>query len=419
MSYYAESVKKGKKIMKFLEFVKKRLHYQPQEALFLNKWAEMFYKYAERNKRDSTSHETIEHYLNSLADKKEPWQINQAETAIQFYIQYTKKIKTNSVEKINDWTQAYEEFSRISRIKHLSSSTIKSYRVWIRNFIIFCNTISPDELSSDNVRDYLVFLAIKQKVSSSTQNQVFSALLFLYRNILNMPLEGIADSHRAKQSHFLPVVLSKEEIKTIFSHLNGENKLMASIIYGGGLRLNECITLRIKDIDFERGVININASKGDKSRATILSESLISDIKKHIENTKKYYLKDCQQNILGVMLPKALSRKYPNASKEWRWFWLFPAKSVSVDKEENCIRRFHVSPSTFQKAFKQALDKSCITKAASVHTLRHSFATHLLESSYDIRTIQELLGHANLDTTMIYTHVASKNKLGVKSPLDN
>lgn len=402
--------------MKFLEFAKERFHYSNDDAFHLDKWAESYLKYVSGT-NNSVSQNSMEDYLELLSKTKAAWQIEQAETAVQLYILFSKE-KNKKQYEIYDWTRASDEFKRISKIKHLSVSTIKTYRGWIRNFIIFCNYILPAELNQYHFKDYMSYLAINKKVSSSTQNQAFSALLFLYRNVLNIPLKGLEDNMRAKKSQYLPVVLSKDEIKSIFSFLFGEHKLMASIIYGGGLRLNECITLRIKDIDFERGVININASKGDKSRATILPESITRDLKNHMENIEEYYKKDRAEDIPGVILPKALSRKYPNASKEWRWFWLFPAKQLSVDKEENCIRRYHVSPSTVQKAFKHALDKSGITKAASVHTLRHSFATHLLESSYDIRTIQELLGHSNLDTTMIYTHVASKNKLGVKSPID-
>ncbi len=404
--------------MEFLEFLISRFHYPEKKAFYLNKWAESYINHIGKIQKELSSKNAMDDFLRHLSKTKETWQIEQAETAIQLFVQYSNEKNKKIPIKINEWELASEEFKRISKIKHLSSSTVKSYRGWIKQFIEFCNQIQPDKLTPNYVKDYLSYLALNKKVSSSTQNQAFSALLFLYRNILNIPLEGLEDTLRAKKSQYLPVVLSKAEIKTIFSHLHDEHLLMSSLIYGGGLRLNECITLRIKDIDFKRGVININASKGDKSRATILPESVVPNLKKHIETIEKYYKKDRNDNISGVALPKALSRKYPNASTEWRWFWLFPAKSLSIDKEENCIRRYHVSPSTLQKVFKQALDKSGITKAASVHTLRHSFATHLLENSYDIRTIQELLGHANLDTTMIYTHVASKNKLGVKSPID-
>lgn len=403
--------------MNFLEFLKIRFHYPGKEAFYLNKWAENYVKFIAGKTNDNEENKT-ENYLNYLSKTKEAWQIEQAKTAIQLYNRYSNCKNDNSKLLLNDWKLASEEFKRMSKIKHLSASTVKSYRGWIKQFIEFCEQITPDKLTPNYVKDYLTYLAVNKKVSSSTQNQAFSALLFLYRNVLNIPFEGMEDALRAKKSQYLPVVLTKDEIKIILSFLNCEHKLMASLIYGGGLRLNECITLRIKDIDFERGVINVNASKGDKSRATILPESVIPELKNHIDSIEKYYKKDRSENISGVMLPKALSRKYPNASTEWRWFWLFPAKNLSIDKEENCIRRYHVSPSTLQKTFKQALDKSGITKAASVHTLRHSFATHLLESAYDIRTIQELLGHANLDTTMIYTHVASKNKLGVRSPID-
>lgn len=208
------------------------------------------------------------------------------------------------------------------------------------------------------------------------------------------------------------------EVHAIFDELSGTHRLMAMLIYGCGLRLSECLNMRIKDIDLEQSIVIVRAGKGDKDRRTILPESIKDDLIRHISNVRALYEQDRKEDINGVYLPGALERKYLNAGKEWRWFWLFPSKSLSVDPCEYTVRRHHMHPASLQKAFKTAVAKADITKQASVHTLRHSFATHLLEKGYDIRTIQELLGHRNLQTTMIYTHVASKNILGVKSPLD-
>ncbi|RMG04646.1 MAG: integron integrase, partial [Nitrospirae bacterium] len=216
----------------------------------------------------------------------------------------------------------------------------------------------------------------------------------------------------------LPVVLSKKEIQSIFDNLKGTHRLMAMLIYGCGLRLQECLNLRIKDIDLEKNLVIVRAGKGDKDRRTILPDTLKDALLQHISEIRRLYDEDRARGLPGVYLPGALERKYPNAGKEWAWFWLFPSKSLSVDPRTNTVRRHHIHAGTLQKAFKEAVRKAEIEKSASVHTLRHSFATHLLEDGYDIRTVQELLGHKSLNTTMIYTHVAKRNILGVKSPLD-
>lgn len=223
---------------------------------------------------------------------------------------------------------------------------------------------------------------------------------------------------RAIYKRRLPVVLTIKEVHSIFDKLSGINRLMAMLIYGCGLRLQECLSLRIKDVDIEQGILMVRAGKGDKDRSTILPELLKDDLIRHIAETRSLYDSDRKRDMNGVYLPGALEKKYPNAGKEWGWFWLFPSKSIFVDPRTYIVRRHHVHPASLQKAFKAASAKAGITKQASVHTLRHSFATHLLENGYDIRTIQELLGHRNLQTTMIYTHVAKKNVLGVRSPLD-
>ncbi|MBI5746322.1 MAG: integron integrase, partial [Nitrospirae bacterium] len=222
----------------------------------------------------------------------------------------------------------------------------------------------------------------------------------------------------ARQRRRLPVVLSIKEITSIFEYMAGTQQLMAMLIYGCGLRLQECLSLRIKDIDLEQNIVIVRSGKGDKDRRTMLPESLKDNLIHHLSEVRAMYDEDRAKDLNGVYLPNALERKYPNAGKEWAWFWLFPSKSLSVDPRSHTVRRHHMHPASLQKAFKTAAGKAGIAKQASVHTLRHSFATHLLEKGYDIRTIQELLGHSNLQTTMIYTHVATKNILGVRSPLD-
>jgi len=270
----------------------------------------------------------------------------------------------------------------------------------------------------NDLQDFLSHLAVEKNVSASTQNQALNALVFLYRNVLGKNTENELSAVRASTRRRLPIVLTPQEIERIFECLDGVPRLMAMLIYGCGLRLQECLRLRIKDVDLEQNMVIVRSGKGDKDRRTVLPESLKDEITRHSAAVKSVYEKDRKENISGVWLPDALERKYPNAGKEWAWFWLFPAKSLSIDPYTSLVRRHHVHPASLQKTFYDALRKAGIAKQASVHTLRHSFATHLLENGYDIRTIQELLGHTNLQTTMIYTHVASKNILGVKSPLD-
>ncbi len=301
---------------------------------------------------------------------------------------------------------------------HKSLQTEKTYQRWLVDFITYTET-SADLISADDLKRYLTYLAVKRKVAQATQKQAFNALLFFYRHILHIRIENLDGTIMSKQSSRLPLVLTRNEVKRVLYQLKDPYLLMAELIYGSGIRLNECLNLRIKDLDFERGSLLILSGKGNKDRLTLMPEKIKTRISKHLNCVKSLYEADRQNNISGVMLPDALCRKYPNASTTWSWFWVFPSHKLSIDPYSNTVRRFHIYPSTLQKAFKTAVSSSGITKNASIHTLRHSFATSLIEAGYDIRTIQELLGHSDLSTTMIYTHVANKNKLGVKSPFDS
>jgi len=289
---------------------------------------------------------------------------------------------------------------------------------WVRRFYRFVNGKPPNSLNDENVKDFLTHLAVERKVSATTQNQAFSALLFLYRHILDKPLENIGESIRAKRSKRLPVVLTQNEVAQLLSELSGVNLLMAQIIYGGGLRLKECLQLRVKDVDLERKTVIVRSGKGDKDRETVLPSSIKSDLKKHLENIKALYDKDRNSNQPGVSLPGALEKKLPNAGKEWPWFWVFPSYKLSSEPDTGLIRRHHIYPGVLQRNIRKAAIKAKIYKRVTVHTLRHCFATHLVEQGCDIRTIQDLLGHRHLETTMVYTHVAQTNRLGIVSPLD-
>ncbi|MCK4639797.1 MAG: integron integrase [Candidatus Marinimicrobia bacterium] len=307
----------------------------------------------------------------------------------------------------------------ILRLKQRSLDTEKVYVYWLRMFYRFLDGSSPFTLDDTHVKDFLTYLAVERHVASSTQNQAFNAILFLYRHVLDKEIGNIRDVVRSNKKRRLPVVLTKEEVFRLFKYLLGIYLLMAQIIYGGGMRLKECVKLRIKDIDFERNSIMIKFGKGGKDRETLLPEIVKSDLKQHIEKIKELFEHDRKNDTPSVELPNALERKYPNAGKEWGWQWVFPSKSLSVDPRTKIIRRHHIHVTSIQRQMRHAVRKAGITKRVTTHTLRHSFATHLLEDGYDIRTIQDSLGHSNLRTTMIYTHVAQKNKLGVKSPLDS
>ena len=276
-----------------------------------------------------------------------------------------------------------------------------------------------DDLTSEDIRDFLSHLALRKRVSSSTQNQAFNALLFLFRNVLNKETGNLDTTVRAKRGPKLPVVLSVDEIKAVFQHLSGQGLLMGQLLYGAGLRLMELARLRVKDIDFDMNTIYVRSGKGDKDRSTVLPAAVKEQLREHLERVKALHEQDLAAGHGAVYLPDALDRKYPNAPKEWAWQYVFPSSAFSVDPLSGIVRRHHVSDTTIQTAIKNAVRKAGIPKHASVHTLRHSFATHLLMSGVNIREVQELLGHKNIETTMIYTHVIRDMSNVPRSPLDS
>jgi len=281
----------------------------------------------------------------------------------------------------------------------------------------------PKEMGEEEIREFLTHLAIDKKVSPKTQNQALNSIIYLYKYVLKIDL-GEINLLRPRRSKHLPTVLSKQEVQQILSLLRGETKLMAKVIYGSGLRISECLNLRIKDIDFERSQINVRDSKGNKDRVTMLPQSLQSPLKEHIEGIKMLYKVDRKNDVEGVFMPYALARKYPASGKSWAWQWVFPSRKLSKDPRTGIIRRHHRHHrhhrhgSSLRKSIKAATANAGIHKQVTPHTLRHSFATHLLENNYDIRTVQELLGHKSVKTTMIYTHVLNKGPAAVTSPLD-
>jgi len=304
------------------------------------------------------------------------------------------------------------------RLKHYSYSTEKTYVHWARRYILFHNKRHPAEMGAVEIETFLTHLAKEDNVSASTQNQALNALLFLYRSVLKIDLAIPIHALRAKRSEHLPTVLSKEETAQVLSGVQGLHQLMAKLLYGSGLRLMECLRLRVKDIDFEQFQIIIREGKGEKDRATMLPASLVQPLKHQIDFVRKIHERDLAQGYGSVELPFALARKYPNADKEFAWQYIFPSDRLSADPRNGITRRHHVDPSGLQRAVKAAAYLARIPKPVSPHTFRHCFATHLLEAGYDIRTVQELLGHKDVKTTMIYTHVLNRGPKSVRSPLD-
>ena len=298
----------------------------------------------------------------------------------------------------------------------MSAKTEKAYVHWIRQFILFHEKRHPRDMAGEEVTGFLTHLAVRRKVSASTQNQALSALLFLYRNVLDQDL-GTLDAVRAKRPRRVPVVLTRAEVRQVLEHLQGTARLVALLLYGSGLRLNECLRLRVKDLDFQYGQVIVHDGKGRKSRLSMLPQKLKTPLLRHLESVHKTHRRDLAAGYGRASLPYALSRKYPNAPAEWLWQYAFPA-SQRFRQEDGEEVRHHLHPTAIQRAVRQAVRRSGVTKRATCHTFRHSFATHLLEDGYDIRTVQELLGHRSVKTTMIYTHVLNKGGMGVRSPAD-
>jgi len=303
------------------------------------------------------------------------------------------------------------------RLKHCSIRTEEAYVNWVKRYIYFHGVRHPAEMGAAEVEAFLTHLAVKENVAASTQNQALSALLFLYRQVLHQGL-GPVDALRAKRPKRLPTVLTKEETLRLIACLSGTHQLMAKLIYGSGIRLMECLRLRVKDLEFERRAIIVRDGKGAQDRVTVLPDSLIPLLQEHLQRVKALHQQDLARGFGSVYLPDALARKYPNADKEWSWQYVFPASSLSPDPRSGVVRRHHLHESSLQKAIKEAARLAGIAKPVGPHTLRHCFATHLLEAHYDIRTVQELLGHKDVKTTMVYTHVLNRGGLAVRSPLD-
>lgn len=304
------------------------------------------------------------------------------------------------------------------RLKHYSLRTEQTYVDWIKRYILFHGKHHPRDMGASEVEAFLTHLAVARNVAASTQNQAKSALLFLYKEVLEIDLPWLNNVERAKAPKRLPVVLTRDEVQAVLSRLDGTHWLIASLLYGSGLRIMEGVRLRVKDVELSRREILVRDGKGFKDRVTMLPESLVNPLKAHLQRVKALHDQDLAGGYGAVYLPYALEKKYPNAAREWAWQYVFPSAKLAVDPRTGEMRRHHLQDQAVQRAVKQAVRDSGVSKPATPHTLRHSFATHLLQGGYDIRTVQELLGHSDVSTTMIYTHVLNRGGRGVTSPLD-
>ena len=304
------------------------------------------------------------------------------------------------------------------RVRHYSLRTEQSYLQWIRRFILFHGKRHPVDMGKAEVSAFLTYLATERMLAASTQNQALAAILFLYRHVLHEDLPWLTDVVRAKRPERLPFVIGRDDVKKVLTMTKGVNRLITQLIYGTGVRVLEALRLRIHDLDFEYRQITVGSGKGNKDRVTVLPDVLSEDLQQHLLHVQGLHAADLAAGYSEMYLPFALARKYPNAAREWEWQYVFPSSKRSFDARDGVVRRHHVSDSAIQRAMREAGYKAGLKKRLTPHTLRHCFATHLLEDGYDIRTVQELLGHRDVKTTMIYTHVMKKGARGVKSPLD-
>lgn len=414
----------------------------PAHAQFFVRWAKAFLNHLPDKPLEKRTREDIESFLNNLSSRPDikDWQISQARYALRLlYEQFLPNFRPTAEadpalsepkESFRDEVVPGEVERRHSaslqavtteiRGRHYSYRTEQTYLDWVRRFIAFHGYRDPRDLEvTPAVKAYLDYLAIEREVSASTQNQALNALVFLYREALKQPFGELDEIVHAKRPQRMPVVLTREEVNAVLARMEGVPGLMAGLLYGSGLRLMECVRLRIKDVDFAQRQIMVRNGKGQKDRVTMLAERYLQPLQDHLAQVKVLHEQDLAQGNGAVYLWPGLERKYPNASKEWRWQYVFPAKSLSVDPRSGKVRRHHINENLLHRAVKQAVEQAGITKTVSCHTFRHSFATHLLQSGSDIRTVQELLGHADVATTMIYTHVLNRPGLSVRSPADD
>jgi integron integrase len=422
----------------------------PDRSGFYVRWAKEFVNFLPEKRLKDRSGKDIEAFLASLGERKgiTKWQVKQAEHALKILYEvflprysparssrldpprkqlagkadpkgegFRDRVIPGEVER--RYSSLLEATKTEIRTRHYSYRTEMAYVDWVRRFVAFHDYADPRRLDTASaVRVYLDYLAVVREVAASTQNQALNALVFFYGRVLRAPLGEIDEFVRAKRPQRLPEVMTREEVEALLSGMDGVPGLMAGLMYGSGLRLMECVRLRVKDLDFSKHQILVRNGKGQKDRVTMLPDRFAGALKDHMVRVKALYEAHAAKGTASVYIWPALARKYPNACREWIWQYVFPAKSLSVDPRSGEVRRHHINETMVQKAVKEAATLAGINKKVSCHTLRHSFATHLLEAHYDIRTVQELLGHSDVATTMIYTQVLNRPGLSVKSPAD-
>lgn len=386
-------------------------------------WVERFLRFR-RRRPGEVWQDSLEAFLADLSDGQlEGWQLRHAAEAVTLYFgQYRKQGDTpaspsgHSAAGPASAQDGLDRMQRLMQLRHYAVRTEKTYLGWARRFLLHLET-TGQQASPDSVQAFLSHLATTRDVASATQNQAFNALLFLCRHVLSIDLGDMGSAVRARRGPKLPVVLSVDEVRAVLAEASGTSRLVLELIYGGGLRVGEAVTLRVKDIDFDAGSVTVRAGKGDSDRTTLMAARVVEPLQQHLSRVREIHARDLAAGAGEAELPSALARKYPGAGRQWPWQFVFPTASLQADAA-GCIRRWHIATATVQKAMKLAVQRAGVSKMASVHTLRHSFATHLLLRGIDIRQIQELLGHKNVDTTMIYTHVMRALAPGLKSPLD-
>jgi integron integrase len=408
-------------------------------------WCRQFEKFLQGAPLAETTSEQVAAFLENLEQNPaiQPWQLEQATDALNIlfadylHLDWAKQESPRkyqqsatstanapgqrqpSITQLNhEQTELITRLTSELRVRQYSRRTVDAYCGWVGKYLWYFRNSLLTDLQENTVKGYLTYLAERREVAASTQNQALNALVFFHREVLGRPLGDFSDFLRAKRPKRIPVVLTPNEVATLLANLHGPMALMAGLLYGGGLRLMECVRLRIKDIDFAQSQIVIRDGKGKKDRLTVLPERYRDTLSAQIARVRQLHEKDLSLGFGEVWLPAALARKFSGAGRDWRWQFVFPSSQLAVDPESRVIRRHHVHESALQKAVKAAAQAAGLAKPVTPHTLRHSFATHLLEAGSDIRTVQELLGHSDVSTTMIYTHVLNKPGLAVKSPLD-
>lgn len=422
----------------FAEYLLKQSLCREHNAKFFVMWVKRFFRES-RDWPPDTWDVLLQRYVNQLHDDDtlEDWQVEQAEHAVRLYFHNFRQEKPApgrsavSVEPDQEGRVPGRKLLAAVReglrLRHYAYRTEQTYLDWIRRFLAYSvGSESADVsevpqavvISPQRIKDYLAWLAVQRHVAASTQNQAFSALLFMTREILKIDMGEMDKGIRAKRGRKLPVVLSPEETSRLLANVGGSEALILGLLYGSGLRLMELCRLRVKDVDLDNELVFVRSGKGDKDRSTLLAHSVVKPLKAHIEKLRDLHKQDVDAGWAEVHLPDALARKYRNAAKQFGWYWMFPSVKPSVDPRTGTVRRHHLSPSTVQRFVRDAVRRSQIDKPVSVHTLRHSFATHLLLNGVDLREIQEYLGHSSVETTMIYTHVVRTMRNRARSPLD-